>query len=402
MNHNHCGRANIMDVINKGETYLTFVFDGMDSTQLKIASVSSGGTYETPILPSFSDNYLEVDGYDGRYYFNTKLTQKDFSYNCFIDNLSAQDFEQLKSWLRPKRIGKLVRPEDPYVYYWVKISSIDTLGNIPLTHPETGGVSYTGNFSITFSTVGQACGYGTCYFKDDLKYYEYLDIMTEAPSYYNTGLLYKESMPAMKQDYQSGTFKPLVYNPGTYSSRLGMVISFSENVGTGSIVLKNETAGDISIITLEDILAGSELKIDWEKNKYTLNGDDFTNNVSGDIMYLKERAFTETLEGGFVSNDGNQTTIYFNASERKVRTEDIGKTIMFDPNPGENTPHGLGAKIIGVDTAANTFLLDKTIGLLLDATTSATITLLDDISLDISLPENITINIEWQIKPRYL
>ena len=82
-----CGRANIMDVIDKGEIYLTFVFDGIDSSQIGVASVSDGSTYDTPILPEFSDNSLEVDGYDGKYYFNTRLSQKSFTYNCFIDNL---------------------------------------------------------------------------------------------------------------------------------------------------------------------------------------------------------------------------------------------------------------------------------------------------------------------------
>ena len=91
-----CGRANIMDVIDKGEIYLTFVFDGIDSSQIGVASVSDGSTYDTPILPEFNDNSLEVDGYDGKYYFNTRLSQKSFTYNCFIDNLSAFEFDQLR------------------------------------------------------------------------------------------------------------------------------------------------------------------------------------------------------------------------------------------------------------------------------------------------------------------
>ena len=82
-----CGRANIMDVIDRGEIYLTFIFDGIDSSQVGVASVSDGSTYDTPILPSFTDNTLEVDGYNGRYYFNTRITQKNFTYNCFVDNL---------------------------------------------------------------------------------------------------------------------------------------------------------------------------------------------------------------------------------------------------------------------------------------------------------------------------
>ncbi len=52
-----CGRANLMDVVDKGEIYLTFVFDGIDSSQVGVASVTGGGTYDTPILPTFEDNF---------------------------------------------------------------------------------------------------------------------------------------------------------------------------------------------------------------------------------------------------------------------------------------------------------------------------------------------------------
>ena len=53
-----CGRANILDVVDKGEIYLTFVFDGIDSTQVGVVSVSDGSTYDTPVLPTFTDNAL--------------------------------------------------------------------------------------------------------------------------------------------------------------------------------------------------------------------------------------------------------------------------------------------------------------------------------------------------------
>lgn len=398
-----CGRANIMDVIDKGEIYLTFVFDGIDSTSIGVASVSDGSTYDTPILPSFSDNSLEVDGYDGRYYFNTRLTQKDFTYNCFIDNLSAFEFDQLKSWIRPKKIGKLIRPEEPYRYYWVKVSSVDNLGNIPLTHPDTGGVSYTGNFSVTFTTIGQACGYGMFYYQDDLKYYEYRDIFDGTQDYYyDTGLLYREEVLPLHVTRSNGTWDPQIYNPGTYTSKIRLQIKANNDIANGSISLTNETVGDMSVISLVDLKVGDTLVIDWGTNTYTKNTNtDYSENVWGDIMYLQPRNFVERVENAAISNDTVNTYIRFDTAVRQVRRDDIGKTIMFKSVNSPETQIGAGGRIIDI-TPDNGFKLEPEAGLHNNDNADVIITTLDNLKSVISIPENTTLDVEWQIEPRYL
>lgn len=398
-----CGRANIMDVIDKGEIYLTFVFDGIDSTSIGVASVSDGSTYDTPILPSFSDNSLEVDGYDGRYYFNTRLTQKDFTYNCFIDNLSAFEFDQLKSWIRPKKIGKLIRPEEPYRYYWVKVSSVDNLGNIPLTHPDTGGVSYTGNFSVTFTTIGQACGYGMFYYQDDLKYYEYRDIFDGTQDYYyDTGLLYREEVLPLHVTRSNGTWDPQIYNPGTYTSKIRLQIKANNDIANGSISLTNETVGDMSVISLVDLKVGDTLVIDWGTNTYTKNTNtDYSENVWGDIMYLQPRNFVERIENAAISNDTVNTYIRFDTAVRQVRRDDIGKTIMFKSVNSPETQIGAGGRIIDI-TPDNGFKLEPEAGLHNNNNADVIITTLDNLKSVISIPENTTLDVEWQIEPRYL
>lgn len=398
-----CGRANIMDVIDKGEIYLTFVFDGIDSTSIGVASVSDGSTYDTPILPSFSDNSLEVDGYDGRYYFNTRLTQKDFTYNCFIDNLSAFEFDQLKSWIRPKKIGKLIRPEEPYRYYWVKVSSVDNLGNIPLTHPDTGGVSYTGNFSVTFTTIGQACGYGMFYYQDDLKYYEYRDIFDGTQDYYyDSGLLYREEVLPLHVTRSNGTWDPQIYNPGTYTSKIRLQIKANNDIANGSISLTNETVGDMSVISLVDLKVGDTLVIDWGTNTYTKNTNtDYSENVWGDIMYLQPRNFVERVENAAISNDTVNTYIRFDTAVRQVRRDDIGKTIMFKSANSPETQIGAGGRIIDI-TPDNGFKLEPEAGLYNNDNADVIITTLDNLKSVISIPEGTTLDVEWQIEPRYL
>ena len=399
-----CGRANILDVVDKGEIYLTFVFDGIDSTQIGVVSVSDGSTYDTPILPTFTDNSLEVDGYDGRYYFNTRITQKDFTYNCFIDNLSAFQFDQLKSWIRPKKIGKLIRPEEPYRYYWVKVSSVENLGNIPLTHPDTGGVSYTGNFSVTFTTIGQSCGYGMFYYQDDLKYYEYRDIFDGTQDYYyDTGLLYKEEMLPLHVTRTAGTWDPQIYNPGTYRSKIRLQIIPSADIASGVITLTNETIGDVGIVNLVNLKKGDLLVIDWGNNTYTLNDNiDYTENVHGDIMYLQPRNYVEKLDNASIANDENVTSISFDPSVRQVRSDDIGKTIMFKTENDPTVTTGAGGRIQSINREGNAFILEPGAGLWTNGNASVIITLLDDLKSEINIPEGVSLDVEWQIEPRYL
>ena len=399
-----CGRANILDVVDKGEIYLTFVFDGIDSTQIGVVSVSDGSTYNTPILPTFTDNSLEVDGYDGRYYFNTRITQKDFTYNCFIDNLSAFQFDQLKSWIRPKKIGKLIRPEEPYRYYWVKVSSVDNLGNIPLTHPDTGGVSYTGNFSVTFTTIGQSCGYGMFYYQDDLKYYEYRDIFDGTQDYYyDTGLLYKEEMLPLHVTRTAGTWDPQIYNPGTYRSKIRLQITPSADIASGVITLTNETIGDVGIVNLNNLKKGDNLVIDWGNNTYILNDNvDYTENVHGDIMYLQPRNYVEKLDNASIANDGNVTSISFDPSVRQVRSDDIGKTIMFKTENDPTVTTGAGGRIKSINREGNAFILEPGAGLWTNGNASVIITLLDDLKSEINIPEGVSLDVQWQIEPRYL
>lgn len=416
-----CGRANIMDVIDKGEIYLTFIFDGIDSSQVGVASISDGSTYDTPILPSFTDNTLEVDGYNGRYYFNTRITQKDFTYNCFIDNLSAYEFGQLKTWLRPEKIGKLIRPEEPYVYYWVKVSSIDNLANIPLTHPDTGGVSYTGNFSVTFTTIGQTCGNGMFYYYDDLKYYEYRDIIKDSMEFYDTGLLYREQMLPMNVTRTSGTWEPQIYNPGTYNSKIRLVITPSADINGGAITLTNETIGDVGVINLNDLKANDELIVDWGNNSYIVKRNvvdesgqitdtleiDYSKNVHGDIMYLQPRNFVEKLSNAMITNDGSVTKVTFDKTVRQVRTDDIGKTIMFPsisdayPNGGSD---GAGGRIKSIDNSDdhNDFILEASAGLWTNGPSNVIITLLDELKSEVNIPDGTKLDIKWQIEPRYI
>lgn len=167
--------------VKTGEIFATFNFDGKDCSEMGIYSVTNGAVYSMNIEPTFSDSKKEVPAYDGKYYYGTQITGQQFQFNCFAHDLLTTEYNRLKAWLNPRRIGKLILSDQPYKYYLVKPVSISALGAYPLTTVQTpdysvlgdystGDVVYTGNFTVTFETVGSAYGYGVSYYRDDLIY----------------------------------------------------------------------------------------------------------------------------------------------------------------------------------------------------------------------------------------
>ena len=77
------------------------------------------------------------------------------------------------------------------------LTTIQTPQNHPIGSYLKGDVVYTGNFTVTFETVGSAYGYGLSYYRDDLIYDAkengYID-----DYYYNSGLIYKDMAPRLK------------------------------------------------------------------------------------------------------------------------------------------------------------------------------------------------------------
>ena len=141
--------------VKAGEVFTTFIFDGKDCADMGVYSTTSSGTYTVYIEPTFKDEILEVPAYDGRYYYGTQYTAQQFHFNLFADNLSLAEYRNLKSWLKPRNVGKLILSDQPYKYYIVKITSIGALGEHPLTDAQQivnsvlgdsleGNVVYTG------------------------------------------------------------------------------------------------------------------------------------------------------------------------------------------------------------------------------------------------------------------
>jgi len=269
----------MMRVVKAGELFATFNFDGKDCADMGIYNITSGSVYVMNIEPTFSDNKLEVPAYDGKYYYGTQITGQQFQFTCFCHDLLSSEYDRMRSWLSPRKIGRLILSDQTYKYYLCKVVSISTLGAYPLTTIQTpqyselgstleGEVVYTGTFTVTFETVGSAYGYGFSYYRDDLIYdarYKY-----GVDYHYDSGLLYRDMSPKLKWDInQNADKQPIpIYNPGSaatspkyFLTHTGLTfpdhsfIQFNNAMtGSSTIIDLSNITGDIIIDTISQIL----------------------------------------------------------------------------------------------------------------------------------------------------
>ena len=100
--------------VKTGELFATFKFDGKDCADMGIYNITSGSTYVMNIEPTFSDNKLEVPAYDGKYYYGTQITGQQFQFTCFCHDLVAQEYDAMRAWLHPRKVGRLILSDQPY------------------------------------------------------------------------------------------------------------------------------------------------------------------------------------------------------------------------------------------------------------------------------------------------
>ena len=370
--------------VKAGELFSTFVFNGKDCADMGVYSVTSGSVYTLNLEPVFSDNKVEVPAYDGKYYYGTQITGQQFQFNCFCHDLITQEYDRLRAWLNPRRIGRLVLSDQPYKYYLCKVVNISPLSAYPLTTVQTpqnsflgdfaeGDVVYTGNFTVTFETVGSAYGYGLSYYRDDLIY----DAKTiyGVDYYYNSGLLYRDMSPKCKWriDNDTGSDEPggvnrmpiPMYNPGSAATSPKYLLehegTFEENsfirfdnatTGSSTVIDLSGCTGDIIIDTIEQVLQDE-------------NGDIFYGRFSGTVMsidsyrdvieipetFVRDMENTDMIEYDSLYIEDNVVSI--NPLVLQVNDDMVGKFFCCN--------HNGGSKIQSVDITENTLQLDNTV-----------------------------------------
>lgn len=369
-------------VVKAGELFSTFIFDGKDCADMGVYSITSGAVYTMGIEPVFSDNKLEVPAYDGKYYYGTQITGQQFQFNCFCHDLLATEYNKLRAWLSPRKVGRLILSDQPYKYYLVKVVSISTLGAYPLTTVQTpqnsalgdflgGDAVYTGNFTVTFETVGSAYGYGMSYYRDDLIY----DAKEKygRDYYYNAGLLYKDMSPKVKWHIEANADEQEIpmYNPGSVDGYPHYTIRHTGTFADKSFIkLTNETLEGVNSTTYSVIIdvsgcvgdvtidTQSQTLEDSEKNVYygRFAGSSMKLSPFEDVIELPETFVQNPIDTTLVEYDSfyiENNVVSVNPIVLKVSGDMVGKYFCVMGNGG--------SKIQSVDVTNNTLTLDSSV-----------------------------------------
>lgn len=380
--------------VKAGELFTTFIFDGKDCADMGVYSTTSSGTYTMYIEPTFKDEMLDVPAYDGRYYYGTQYSLQQFQFNMFADNLSQSEYKKLRTWLKPRNIGKLVLSDQPYKYYIVKVTSIGTLGEYPLTDVQhidhnsilgdtrEGNVVYTGKFTVTFQTVGSSYGYGLSYYRDDLVYdalNKYGVGVYPDNYYYDSGLLYKDMAPALTRTVPSNAkdFDLTIYNPGSATAIPTIHVTSNEKYGDKAFIqLDNNSLNTSTVIDLHGLQGPLVIDCETETvitktiengkevdvyNYGRFQGNLFEVGEETSVLTLPE-SFTETIEDFYfkdydtiyVIKEGNDTWAHINPLVLEVTEDLVGKYFCINGNGG--------AKILRIDNVNdNCVLLDSNV-----------------------------------------
>lgn len=362
--------------VKTGELFATFNYDGKDCADMGIYNVTSGAVYTMNIEPTFSDNKLEVPAYDGKYYYGTQITGQQFQFTCFCHDLLSTEYDRMRAWLSPRRIGRLILSDQPYKYYLVKPVSVSTLGAYPLTTIQTpmnsvmgdflsGDVVYTGNFTITFETVGSAYGYGMSYYRDDLVY----DAREKygRDYYYNSGLLYKDMSPALSWDIKANAVNQEIpmYNPGSAFAQPLYTITHEGAFPKGAhIQFNNANTGTSTVIDIGEI--SGNIQLDMASQTITdENGNAYYGRFTGTMMKINPFESVIELPETFVENIEDTDLIEYDSFYIENNIVSVNPKVLLVNNSmiGKYfcTNFNGGSKILSVDEENNTLSLDPSV-----------------------------------------
>lgn len=137
--------------------FIDFKFGNHWASDFNLLAVSSGDRYSPPVYGSVNPNTATIAGKVGVYKWKTQINEKVFNIKIAFDNINGQILNQIKEWLNPFKIDKLVFKEEPYKYYWVALNTEPKLDFLPFLEETkvVNGIAfkegvYKGEFELQF------------------------------------------------------------------------------------------------------------------------------------------------------------------------------------------------------------------------------------------------------------
>lgn len=116
--------------------YIDFKFGDHWASEFNLLAVSSSDRYTPPVYGSVNPNIATIMGKKGVYKWKTQVNEKIFNINIAFDNVTIAQLNQIKQWLQPNKIQKLIFSEEPYKYYWAALNAEIDFSHLPFVEGE--------------------------------------------------------------------------------------------------------------------------------------------------------------------------------------------------------------------------------------------------------------------------
>lgn len=116
--------------------YIDFKFGDHWASEFNLLAVSSSDRYTPPIYGSVNPNIATIMGKKGVYKWKTQVNEKIFNISIAFDSVTIAQLNQIKQWLQPNKIQKLIFSEEPYKYYWAALNAEIDFSHLPFVEGE--------------------------------------------------------------------------------------------------------------------------------------------------------------------------------------------------------------------------------------------------------------------------
>lgn len=116
--------------------YIDFKFGDHWASEFNLLAVSSSDRYTPPVYGSVNPNIATIMGKKGVYKWKTQINEKIFNINIAFDSVTIAQLNQIKQWLQPNKIQKLIFSEEPYKYYWAALNAEIDFSHLPFVEGE--------------------------------------------------------------------------------------------------------------------------------------------------------------------------------------------------------------------------------------------------------------------------
>lgn len=116
--------------------YIDFKFGDHWASEFNLLAVSSSDRYTPPVYGSVNPNIATIMGKKGVYKWKTQVNEKIFNINIAFDSVTIAQLNQIKQWLQPNKIQKLIFSEEPYKYYWAALNAEIDFSHLPFVEGE--------------------------------------------------------------------------------------------------------------------------------------------------------------------------------------------------------------------------------------------------------------------------